>query len=159
MIDSMYIINSNGERFDFTVGTNPPNLVYPVKSYAVQIESRGTRNNKMQAHGTWPGPTYLGGANITFEGAVFGDTYTLFNDAVVVLKYYTHPVPSPVTRDNVKNGTLYLKPTGGTKIQTDYAFVDFTMPMDGNTHAEWQWTIFAFDPFFTDSVSGNRYLY
>lgn len=159
MIDSMYIIDVNGERFDFTIGDAPSVPYYPVKSYDVSIESRGARNNRAQAHGVWPGPTYMGGATITFEGSVFGDTYTVFNDNVMALLYATHPISSPVARDNVKVGTIYLKPTGQVKLQSDYAFESFTCPRDGNTHADWQWSIYCFDPFFTESLTGNRIMF
>lgn len=158
MIDSLSITDIKGKKFSFTIGESPPTQLYPVQKWDPQIELRNTRQPHMQAHGNWPGPTYMGACVITVEGAVFGDTYEHFNENLIALKAAVHPVPSIVARDNNKVGTLRIKPTGMNMLQADVTLESFICPLDGNTYAEWQLVWVAFDPFFVETMSSKRIL-
>lgn len=159
MIDSMSITDILGQKLNFTIGESPTNPFHPVQHFESTPEVRSTPQNRMQAHGVWPHPTYMGAGIITIEGAVFGDNYTEFNANYQILKTIVHPIVGVVARDNTRVGTLKLKPTGLAQIETDFALQAFTCPLNGNTYAEWQLILEAFDPFFTQTASGIRVLY
>lgn len=159
MIDALSITDIRGTVWHFSVGESPPTQKFPVQHWECEPELRNTPNNRMQAHGVWPHPTYMGAGIITIEGAIFGDSYADFNANYIGLKTIVHPIASIVNRDNVKTGTLKLKPTGLSQIETDVALQSFQCPLDGNTYAEFQIIWEAFDPFFVQSATGFRILY
>lgn len=159
MIDSMSITDIRGQKFPFTIGETPSIAFYPVQHFECEAALRGTSNNRMQAHGVWPHPTYIGAGTITVEGAVFADTHAQFNANYIALKTILFPVPSVVSRDNTKTGTLRITPNGLTQLETDVALQSFQCPLDGNLYAQWQIIWEAFDPFFLESASGLRILY
>lgn len=159
MIDAMSITDIRGQKFPFTIGESPTVQVYPVQHFDCVPELRSNPQHKMQAHGVWPHPIYMGAGIITVEGAIMADTHAEFNANYIGLKTILYPKAGVINRDNVKTGTLRMTPTGLSQLETDVVLQGFTCPLDGNLYAPFQIIWEAFDPFFVQSATGLRILY
>lgn len=154
MLEVVRFTNLAAATFDFNTD------LVPLNHFEVEPNVRTSRRNKAQAHGTWPGHTYMGEALIHMEGQIFGTDSSDFNTRKLLMLSTIYPDPTAFITD-YPLGTLTVQLTGMTETATADCTIDgpISTPMEGlsPSRCDLQITWVIFTGYFTGDTSGDPY--
>ena len=139
-----------------------PDTPYTIEEFEVEVDDRVIEDReRMEQHALWPTKSYMGGAIITYGGAILADDSDDYNSKRKLLVATLRGDPDDLVTQT-KTGILALTLDGEDEDWlTDVAMKQFSSKLDGTSpmFSEYLVTFRSWTPWFVGSVSGNKYFY
>lgn len=153
MIENFSVVNNRNQVVQLNTDT------WPMHEFIAEEVIRGAQRDKMQQQGEWPSFNYQGPLLLHVNGDLVCDTTEAYNtERRRVKNLLSH---SPDVKQRTRTwGYVTFKYYGLNPIKNYYVMQSVELPLQALSPSigPYQFTFKFFDPFWTDVLTGARYL-
>lgn len=153
MIQAFSVVNNRNQFVQLNTDT------WPMHDFITEDAVRGTQRDRMQLPGEWPSFTYQGAMLLHVNGDLVCDTTEAYNIERVRVKTLLSHAPTARQRQRIW-GYCTLQYYGMNPMTNDYVMQQVEMPLQALSPSigPYQFTFKFFDPFWTDVLTGEKFI-